>query len=181
MFSHDPTKTRAPCHTGHGAAGRCSRFRSVSADLPLFRDDVSRTGVNSQSSFMPHRQGFSPASSFPPAMKRPVDCRVSFMPINFYHRMRSEDVCLCVSITPLLSVFFSSHFPHEAQPSFPQTHPPNTPLPSPPQTTPFSPRHSFHVNENAVFLLLYQMTRKCVTLTLRHKTTKYLQSAVLKL
>lgn len=32
------------------------------------------------------------------------------------------------------------------------------------------PSCSFHVNENAVFLLLYQITRKCVTLTLKDKT-----------
>lgn len=41
----------------------------------------------------------------------------------------------------------------------------------PPDLTPLpSPHCPFHVNENAVFLLLYQMTRKCVTLTLEDNT-----------
>lgn len=60
---------------------------------------------------------------------------------------------------------------------------PRTRVPQSTRPPPFlRPRCSFHANENAVFLLLYQMTRKCVTLTLEDKLPpKYLQSAPLTL
>lgn len=70
----------------------------------------------------------------------------------FYHRMH-----LWVQIAALLSVFSSVPFPAWST-TVSQTEPPCLPF--------ASPRCPFHVNENAVFLLLYQMTRKCVTLTL---------------
>lgn len=46
---------------------------------------------------------------------------------------------------------------------------------------PHSPpsHHSFHVNENAVCLLLYQMTRKCVTFTLKHNPPNICQVPLL--
>lgn len=81
--------------------------------------------------------------------------------------------CCLFSLVPL--------FPHEAR-TVPQSESP-TPTHRPPHSSSFCSHRSFHVNENAVFLLLYQMTRKCVTLTLEDKLPppppKYLQSAPL--
>lgn len=106
---------------------------------------------------------------------------LAFIPRNFYYRMGRDEGCLRLQTRLLLPVFSGSPFPAWGSDLSSSEGAPPPPSPPPSSSSSLCSHRSFHVNENAVFLLLYQMTRKCVTLTLEDKLSprlpKFLQSA----